>query len=258
MPRLILTRTAGSTARSTCKTSPLTGTGSESSVTSRRAHARSDALIEQAAQRGSGNRGLASPSSGPPPWVGLRPFRVADKVRESASMVSFLTGPEGGQRLAVREGVASSYLDDNVGLGEVIDIGAPRFVHARSDRRQPADRAAERRRRGDPGAGDARKPLTEIKRGLAASRGRRVPSAPRVVASGLCRRPADRNLRPARQARRGARALRCCPSVRRPPPRPARTRRGQERPRGRSGSATRPAGGGDHQPRRRLRRLSGG
>jgi ferredoxin-NADP reductase/MOSC domain-containing protein YiiM len=58
-----------------------------------------EALLEQAAQGGSGNRGLAPPSSGPPAWEGLRPFRIADVVRESASIASFVLEPVDGEPL---------------------------------------------------------------------------------------------------------------------------------------------------------------
>ena len=39
------------------------------------------ALLEQLAEGGTGNRGLAPPSSGPPAWPGLRPFRIATSCR---------------------------------------------------------------------------------------------------------------------------------------------------------------------------------
>jgi ferredoxin-NADP reductase/MOSC domain-containing protein YiiM len=57
------------------------------------------ALLEQAEQGASGNRGLAPPSSGPPAWTGLRPFRVADVVRESRSIASFVLEPVDGEPL---------------------------------------------------------------------------------------------------------------------------------------------------------------
>jgi ferredoxin-NADP reductase/MOSC domain-containing protein YiiM len=57
------------------------------------------ALLEQAEQGASGNRGLAPPSSGPPAWPGLRPFRIADVVRESRSITSFVLEPVDGQPL---------------------------------------------------------------------------------------------------------------------------------------------------------------
>jgi ferredoxin-NADP reductase/MOSC domain-containing protein YiiM len=52
-----------------------------------------EALREQADQGASGNRGLAPPSSGPPAWTGLRPFRIAEVVRESLSITSFVLAP---------------------------------------------------------------------------------------------------------------------------------------------------------------------
>jgi ferredoxin-NADP reductase len=58
-----------------------------------------EALLEQAAQGASGNRGLAPPSSGPPAWGGLRPFRIADVVRESRSIASFVLEPVDGEPL---------------------------------------------------------------------------------------------------------------------------------------------------------------
>jgi ferredoxin-NADP reductase/MOSC domain-containing protein YiiM len=58
-----------------------------------------EALLEQAAQGASGNRGLAPPSSGPPAWPGLRPFRVADVVRESRTIASFVLEPIDGESL---------------------------------------------------------------------------------------------------------------------------------------------------------------
>src|SRR5215207_9263192 len=58
-----------------------------------------EALLEQAAQGASGNRGLAPPSSGPPAWTGLRPFRIVDVVRESPSIASFVLEPLDGEPL---------------------------------------------------------------------------------------------------------------------------------------------------------------
>jgi MOSC domain-containing protein YiiM len=58
-----------------------------------------EALLEQAEQGASGNRGLAPPSSGPPAWMGLRPFRIADVVRESRSIASFVLEPVDGEPL---------------------------------------------------------------------------------------------------------------------------------------------------------------
>jgi ferredoxin-NADP reductase/MOSC domain-containing protein YiiM len=58
-----------------------------------------EALLEQARQGASGNRGLAPPSSGPPAWMGLRPFRIADVVRESQSIASFVLEPVDGEPL---------------------------------------------------------------------------------------------------------------------------------------------------------------
>jgi ferredoxin-NADP reductase/MOSC domain-containing protein YiiM len=58
-----------------------------------------EALLEQAAQGAGGNRGLAPPSSGPPAWPGLRPFRVADVVRESRSIASMVLEPVDGEPL---------------------------------------------------------------------------------------------------------------------------------------------------------------
>jgi ferredoxin-NADP reductase/MOSC domain-containing protein YiiM len=124
------------------------------------------ALLEQAEQGASGNRGLAPPSSGPPAWAGLRPFRIAAVVPESRSIASFVLEPVDGEalppfsagqfltvrvrpegalrallrsfslsaapdarryRLSVkREGVVSSYLHDRVTPGDVIEVGAPR------------------------------------------------------------------------------------------------------------------------------------
>jgi ferredoxin-NADP reductase/MOSC domain-containing protein YiiM len=51
------------------------------------------ALLEQTKEGAAGNRGLAPPSSGPPAWAGLRPFRVAEVVRESRSIASFVLEP---------------------------------------------------------------------------------------------------------------------------------------------------------------------
>jgi ferredoxin-NADP reductase/MOSC domain-containing protein YiiM len=58
-----------------------------------------EALLEQSEQGASGNRGLAPPSSGPPAWAGLRPFRIADVVRESRSIASFVLEPVDGEPL---------------------------------------------------------------------------------------------------------------------------------------------------------------
>src|SRR5215208_1615166 len=58
-----------------------------------------EALLRQAEQGAGGNRGLAPPSTGPPAWKGLRPFRIADVVPESRSVTSFVLEPVDGQRL---------------------------------------------------------------------------------------------------------------------------------------------------------------
>ena len=58
-----------------------------------------EALIEQLAEGAGGNRGLAPPSGGPPAWPGLRPFRIAGVVPESASVTSFLLEPVDGAAL---------------------------------------------------------------------------------------------------------------------------------------------------------------
>jgi ferredoxin-NADP reductase/MOSC domain-containing protein YiiM len=58
-----------------------------------------EALLEQAEQGASGNRGLAPPSSGPPAWTGLRRFRIADVVRETPSVASFVLEPVDGEPL---------------------------------------------------------------------------------------------------------------------------------------------------------------
>jgi ferredoxin-NADP reductase/MOSC domain-containing protein YiiM len=52
-------------------------------------------LEQQRSGTASGNAGLA-PSYGPPPaWTGFRPLRVADKIRESRSVVSLVLEPVG-------------------------------------------------------------------------------------------------------------------------------------------------------------------
>lgn len=59
------------------------------------------ALLEQ--ERGgatTGNAGLAPPPSPPPAWVGFRPLRVVQKVRESGSVISALLEPVDGHPLA--------------------------------------------------------------------------------------------------------------------------------------------------------------
>ena len=58
-----------------------------------------EALLRQSGRGSSGNRGLAPPSSGPPAWKGLRPFRIADVVQESRSIASFLLEPADGEGL---------------------------------------------------------------------------------------------------------------------------------------------------------------
>jgi ferredoxin-NADP reductase/MOSC domain-containing protein YiiM len=57
------------------------------------------ALLEQTKEGAGGNRGLAPPSAGPPAWAGLRPFRVADVVRETPSIASFVLEPVDGEPL---------------------------------------------------------------------------------------------------------------------------------------------------------------
>jgi ferredoxin-NADP reductase len=57
------------------------------------------ALLRQTERGAGGNRGLAPPSSGPPAWTGLRPFRITDVVPESRSVASFVLEPDDGERL---------------------------------------------------------------------------------------------------------------------------------------------------------------
>jgi ferredoxin-NADP reductase/MOSC domain-containing protein YiiM len=125
-----------------------------------------EALLEQLEQGASGNRGLAPPSSGPPAWPGLRPFRIARVARESRSIASFELQPVDGEQLPAfragqyltvrvrpdgaprallrsyslsaapdtrsyrlgikREGVVSAHLHEHVAPGDVIEVGAPR------------------------------------------------------------------------------------------------------------------------------------
>src|SRR5829696_3672428 len=119
-------------------------------------------LLEQAERGGAGNSGLM-PAGDPPAWPGFRPFRVAEVVRETDAVRSFLLEPEDGEPLAPhvpgqfvalrlrdeaavvrsyslsapadgrrlrisvkREGAASALLHDRVGAGDVLDVGAPR------------------------------------------------------------------------------------------------------------------------------------
>ena len=128
------------------------------------------ALLEQHRDGATGNRGLAPPSSGPPAWAGLRPFRIAAAEPESRSITSFGLEPvdgeplpsfRAGQYLTVRvqppgsprallrsyslstapdarsyrisvkrEGAVSAYLHDDLGPGDVVEIGAPRGLFA--------------------------------------------------------------------------------------------------------------------------------
>jgi ferredoxin-NADP reductase/MOSC domain-containing protein YiiM len=57
-----------------------------------------EALLEQHARGAAGNQGLAPPST-PPAWPGLREFRVAAAVPESASVRSFVLEPVDGEPL---------------------------------------------------------------------------------------------------------------------------------------------------------------
>jgi ferredoxin-NADP reductase/MOSC domain-containing protein YiiM len=57
------------------------------------------ALLRQAEEGAGGNRALAPPSSGPPAWKGLRPFRIVDVVPESQSVTSFVLEPVNGKGL---------------------------------------------------------------------------------------------------------------------------------------------------------------
>jgi ferredoxin-NADP reductase/MOSC domain-containing protein YiiM len=125
-----------------------------------------EALLGQLREGATGNRGLAPPSGGPPAWTGLRPFRIAEVVRESRSIASFALEPVDGEplpgfragqyltlrvqpegaprallrsfslsaapdarryRLGIkREGVVSTHLHEHVAPGDVIEVGAPR------------------------------------------------------------------------------------------------------------------------------------
>jgi ferredoxin-NADP reductase/MOSC domain-containing protein YiiM len=117
-----------------------------------------------------GESGLAPPSSGPPAWSGLRRFRIADVVRESASIASFVLEPVDGEplpafrpgqfltvrvqppgeprallrsfslslaqgfRLSIkREGVVSRYLHDDLAAGDELEVGAPRGLFTLAD-----------------------------------------------------------------------------------------------------------------------------
>src|SRR4051812_21726723 len=57
------------------------------------------ALLEQAAQGASGNRGLAPPSGGPPAWPGLPPFGGAPGRREGRWIACFVLEPVDGEPL---------------------------------------------------------------------------------------------------------------------------------------------------------------
>jgi MOSC domain-containing protein YiiM len=57
------------------------------------------ALREQAESGAGGNRGLTPPTSGPPAWPGLRPFRITERVPESRSIASFVLEPVDGEPL---------------------------------------------------------------------------------------------------------------------------------------------------------------
>jgi ferredoxin-NADP reductase/MOSC domain-containing protein YiiM len=80
-----------------------------------------EALLEQAERGATGNRGLAPPSSGPPAWTGLRPFRIADVVRESRSIASFVLEPLDGEPLP-------AFLPGQYLTVRVQPAGAPRAV----------------------------------------------------------------------------------------------------------------------------------
>jgi ferredoxin-NADP reductase len=126
-----------------------------------------EALLEQDRQGATGNQGLAGPST-PPAWSGLRAFRVAAAMRESASVRAFDLEPADGEtlpgyrpgqflalklrppgapaallrsyslaaagdghryRIAVKrelDGAGSAFLHDHVGVGDEIEVGAPR------------------------------------------------------------------------------------------------------------------------------------
>jgi ferredoxin-NADP reductase/MOSC domain-containing protein YiiM/ferredoxin len=110
-----------------------------------------------------GNAGLGAASSSAPAWRGFRPFRVARKVRESDSVISFwleasdgqpivaalpgqflvlrlgpalvrsysLSGESGGAyyRLSIKQephGAASRYAHDKLGVGDVVEASAAR------------------------------------------------------------------------------------------------------------------------------------
>ena len=119
------------------------------------------ALLAQVERGGAGNSGLA-PERRPLAWTGLRRFRVADVIRETATVSSFVMEPDDagpldafapgqfvtvrlpaasvtrsyslsalgdGRRLRIsvkREGRASSLLHDVVGAGDIVEVGAPR------------------------------------------------------------------------------------------------------------------------------------
>jgi ferredoxin-NADP reductase len=121
-------------------------------------------LLAQAEAGRAGNSGLTDVRD-PPAWPGFRPFRVADAVRETASVRSLVLEPQDGEplpphrpgqfvalrvrgrddveltrsyslsaladgrRLRVsvkRDGRASAALHDRVRPGDVLDVGAPR------------------------------------------------------------------------------------------------------------------------------------
>jgi ferredoxin-NADP reductase/MOSC domain-containing protein YiiM len=113
-----------------------------------------------------GNAGLVQGQSPPPEWRGFRPFRVSRKVRESDSVVSLVIEPKDGQPMAAlpgqfvvlrlgsspaatlmrsyslsgkldavcyrvsikreEHGAASSYVDDELQVGDIIGVSAAR------------------------------------------------------------------------------------------------------------------------------------
>ena len=158
------------------------------------------ALLEQT--RGRGGNLASPPGGGPPAWPGLRPFRVAEVVRESRSIASFVLEPVDGEPLPAFPRPVPD------GAGAAAGRAAPRCCAPSRSRRRPTRSAtasaSSARRRGSSARTSTTRSAGRRDRGRRAARDvhprRRRARARRAAERGRRRDAGARDARGARRA----------------------------------------------------------